>query len=158
MYNWPFLMYWSKVLRKGINSVAWYHLTSYGFILAVRALSASGCCWLGVWSELLVSLTFHIPDVFDWVPSNTVILSLNTLRLVVVKVDVHPSFQSFPISIRASGCRWWKMCAVLSVWVSRGFSLSFSLWVAFMRLPSGSMTLGVFVLVLLLLYGVFTVI
>ena len=80
MYNWLFLMGCSKVLRKGINSVAWYHLTSYGFILAVRALSASGCCWLGVWSELLVSLTFHIPDVFDRVPSNTFILSLNTLR------------------------------------------------------------------------------
>ena len=76
----------------------------------------------------------------------------------MVKVDVHTSFQSFPISIRAPDCRWWKMCAFLSVWVSRGFSLSFSLWVAFMRLPSGSMTLGVLVLVLLLLYGVFTLI
>ena len=63
---------WGKVLLTGMNSVEWYHLESSGFLLAARALSAAGCCLLDGWSGLLVRLNFHMPNVFDWLPSNTV--------------------------------------------------------------------------------------
>ena len=55
--KWPFLMAWSGVFLAGINSVVWYHLVSYGLLLADRALSASGCFFLVVWYGLMVRLT-----------------------------------------------------------------------------------------------------
>ena len=59
----PLLIDWSKVFLTGINRAAWSHLDSSGLILAVRALSDTGCCLLGVWLGLLVKLTCHMPDV-----------------------------------------------------------------------------------------------
>ena len=76
--KWNFFIDWSKILRKGLTSVVWYHCTSFGLILAVRELSDAGYFWLGGWSGLLVSLTCHMPDVFDQVNYNTVRPSFTT--------------------------------------------------------------------------------
>ena len=73
-----------------------------------------------------------------------------------VIINLSPSLYSFHIYIRSPDCRWGKICAVLDVWVNGSFILSSSLWVACMMLPLGSMTWGVYVIVLLLLRGVFT--
>ena len=78
--KWNFLIYWRRVFTTGLNSVAWYHCTISGLILATGALSAPGCGWLGGWSELLVRLTCHMLDVFEWVHSNIVITPLTKLR------------------------------------------------------------------------------
>ena len=78
--NWPFLMAWSKVFFIGINRAAWYHLDSSGLILADRALSDAGCCWICGLVGLLVRFTCHMPDVDDLFPSSTFILSLTKLR------------------------------------------------------------------------------
>ena len=87
-----------------------------------------------------------MPDVFDQVPSNTVSPPLTTIRLVAVKVYVHPSSKSFHIDMRAPEFMWEKICAALAVWVRRGFRLRSALWVAYMRLASGSITWGTFVI------------
>ena len=78
--KWPFLNSWSKVFFTRLKRSAWYHLDRSGLILAARVLSVSGCCLVGGWLELLVSLTCHMPDVVDWFPSSTVRPSLNELR------------------------------------------------------------------------------
>ena len=41
--KWPLLMDWSKVLRIGLNSVAWYHCDRSRLVLADRKLSTDGC-------------------------------------------------------------------------------------------------------------------
>ena len=78
--NFLFLMTWSKVFFTGLNRNAWYPLASSGLLLADRALSAAGCCWLYGPVSLLVKLTCHIPDVYDLLPSSTVVPYLTTLR------------------------------------------------------------------------------
>ena len=92
--KWLFLMAWSKVFFTGIKSVVWYHLDSSGLLLASKALSATGCLWLGGLMGLLVRLTCHIPDVDNLLPSGTVSPYLTTLRWVAVKVAMHPSSHS----------------------------------------------------------------
>ena len=42
VYKQHLLMAWSKVLRTGIHSVAWYHYASSGLVLYARELSAAG--------------------------------------------------------------------------------------------------------------------
>ena len=79
MVKWPLLMAWSNFLLTGMKRTAWYHLDNSGLLLADRALSAAGCCFLGGWLGLLVRLTFHIPDVVDRLPYSTVIPSLTIL-------------------------------------------------------------------------------
>ena len=79
MVKWPFLMAWSKVFFTGINRVAWYHVDSSGLLLTYRALSTSGCCWLGGLVGLLVRLTCHILGVNYMLPSSNVIPFLTTL-------------------------------------------------------------------------------
>ena len=78
--KWPFLMAWCKVFFNGINRAAWYYLDRSGLLLAVRALSAAGFFWLCGIVGLLVRLTCHMPDVYNLLPSSTVIPSLTTLR------------------------------------------------------------------------------
>ena len=85
-----------------------------------------------------------MPGVFYRVPSNTVRPSLTTLRLVVTKVAVHPSSNSFTIDTRELGCRWGKMCDFLAVGIRRGFRFRNTLWVACMSLLLGSITWGPF--------------
>ena len=83
-------MNWIKVLFTVLKSVAWYHLASSGLLISARVLSASSGCLIISWSWFLVKLACHMPNVFDRVPSNTIILSFTTLRLLVVKVDMQP--------------------------------------------------------------------
>ena len=78
--KWPFLMDWRRVLRIGINSESCYHCAIYGLIMDTRELSAAGRYWIGSYSGFLVKLTFHMPDVFDWTPSNIVSPSFTVLR------------------------------------------------------------------------------
>ena len=78
--KWLFLMTWSNVFFTALNRAAWYHLYSSGLLIAVRELSADGCCWTGGPVGLMVILICHIPDVDDLLPSSTVIPSLTTLR------------------------------------------------------------------------------
>ena len=156
--KWPFLMTWSKVLFTGLKRYAWYHLDRSVLLIAARALSAAGCCWLGGFVGLLVRLTCHMPDVDDLLPSSTISPSLTTLRLLAVKVAMHLSSHSFPIDMRDPDYRWGKTWAVQAAWVKRGFRLSSSLWVACMMLLSGRMTWGPLPIGCLLLNGVFTLI
>ena len=79
--KWTLLMYWSKVLRTGLNSVTWYHCDISGLVISDSLFSATGCCWLGRWSGLLVRLTCHMPDVFDRVHYHTVRPYFTTLSL-----------------------------------------------------------------------------
>ena len=65
---------------------------------------------------------------------------------------------SLPIDIRSHDCRWGNMWAVQAAWVKRGFRLISALWVACMVLPSGRMTWGAFLIVCVLIHGVFTLI
>ena len=78
--KWPFLMAWSNVFFTGIKRDAWYHLASYGLLLAARALSADGCFWIGGPMGLMARLNYHIPDVDELLPSTTVSPSFTTLR------------------------------------------------------------------------------
>ena len=78
--NYPFLMACRRFGRTGLNSVAWYHCTIYGLVLAARSLNASGCVWLGGWSWFMVRLNLNMPDVFDQVPYDTVRPSFKKLR------------------------------------------------------------------------------
>ena len=78
--KWPFLVTWSKFLQTGLNSVAWYHCASSGFFTDARSLSAACCFWIGEWYRFMVRLTYHMPDVIDQVPSNTVRPSFTKLR------------------------------------------------------------------------------
>ena len=86
--KWSFLMDWSEVLLTGLKRATWYHLYSSVLLISARTLSAAGCCLLGGWLGLLVSLTSHMPDVVNRFPSSTVSPSLTTLRLVAVKVAI----------------------------------------------------------------------
>ena len=156
--NRPFSMAWSKVFLTGINNVARYHCTSSGLVLSVRELIAAGCLWLGGWSGVLVSLTFHMPGVFDQVLSNRVSPPLTTLRLLEVKVSANPSPHSFLIDTRNPYFRWYKMCAALDVRVRRGFIFRNSLWVVSVRLPPGSSIWGNFFTGFLLLHGLINLI
>ena len=70
--KWPLFMAWSKVLRTGLNSVAWYHYASFGLILYARVLSDAGYFWNGGWYGFMIRLTFHMPDMFGRAPYNTV--------------------------------------------------------------------------------------
>ena len=146
--KWPFLMAWSKVSSTEINRAALYHLASSRLLLAARALSAAGCCWQGGLLELLVRLTCHIRDVDDLLTFSTISTSLTTLRQVAVKV--------FPIDMRAPDCRWGKRWDMQAAWVKRGFRLRSDIWVAYMMMPLGRMTLGPLLICYLLLHGVFT--
>ena len=88
--KWTFLMDWSKVFLTGLKSIAWYHLARSSLLLGAREFGAAGCCWIGGWLRFLVRLTCYMPDVFNRLTSNTCIPSYTTLRLVSVKVAMHP--------------------------------------------------------------------
>ena len=78
--KWTFLMDWIKVFFTMLNSSTWYHLFSFGLLLAVRSLIAADCCWLGVLVGLLVRLTCHIPYLDYLLTYSTVSPSLTILR------------------------------------------------------------------------------
>ena len=75
-----------------------------------------------------------------------------------MKFAMQTSSHSFPSDIRAPDFRWEKLWDVHTACVKRGFRLRIALWVAFMMLPSGSMTWGPSLIFCLLLHGVFTLI
>ena len=154
--KWPLLMDWSKVLFTGIKRAEWYHLASSGLILAVRALSDDGCFWIGGLVGILFRLICHMHDVVDLSTSSTIIPSLNTLRLVAVKVAMKSSLHSRPIDMRDPDCMWGKTWAVRAAWFKRGFRLISALWMACMMLLSGRMTWGPLLIGRLFLHGVFT--
>ena len=142
----PLLMAWSKVLRKGINIVAWYHCARSGLVLYARVLSAAGYFWNCRWYEFLVILTFHMPDMFGRVPYNVFMPYFTTLRLVALMVDVHTSSHSLPIYNMSHDCRWGNMCNVLDVGVRMGLRFRNVILVSYMRLPQGIITWGVSVI------------
>ena len=73
-----------------------------------------------------------------------------------MKVDLHPSSQSFPVYMRSPDCRRGKMCVFHAVWIRRVFRSRNALWVACMRLLSGSMNWRQFVIGCLFIKGMFT--
>ena len=88
--KWPLLMACSNFFLTRLKFLEWYHLASSGLLLAAKALSANGCCWIGGCSGLLVRLTCHTPDEFDRLPSNTIRPFLTKLRRVALKVAMQP--------------------------------------------------------------------
>ena len=79
MVKWPFLMAWSTAFLTVLKRAAWYHLARSVLILSDKALSATGCFFLGGQLGLLVRLTCHMPDVVDRLPTSIFIPSLTTL-------------------------------------------------------------------------------
>ena len=156
--KWPLLMAWIKVLLTGLNRATWYYLASYVLLLVDREFSAAGCFLLGGWLGLMLRLTWHMPDVIDWLPASTVIPSLSTLRWLVVKVAMQQSSYSCPIDMRDPDCGWGKMWDVRDAWFNRGFRFISTPWVVCMIIPSGRITHGPFVIGCLLIHGVFALI
>ena len=135
-----------RFCQTGLNIVSWYHCVSSGFVISERASSAAYFGELDWVHGLLVRLTCHIPDVPDWWTSSIVRSFLATGRWVEVKVSVQLPSHSCPAEIRAPDWRCGGVWNVLAVCVRRGFSVSSTLWVAYIRLPSGSMNWGGFLL------------
>ena len=75
-----------------------------------------------------------------------------------MKVDIHPSSQSFPMYMKAhdfrQGCVW----AVVYLLVNNRLVFSSDLWVACTRLLPGSMTCGPCLIAILLLHEVLNLI
>ena len=60
----------------------------------------------------------------------------STMMCVNVNVYVHPSSHSCPMDISAPDWSWGNTCAVLSPVDNRGLRFIYSLWVAYMKIPS----------------------
>ena len=98
--KYHFLMDWKRVWFKGLNNVAWYDLTTPGFVLFAIAFNIEGLGGVDGGGDLEARLTCHITEVpFKW-PSITVVTCSSTLRWVYVKVSVQPSSQNFPMEMR----------------------------------------------------------